>query len=85
MTIVQQIILKKFIDDNVFFGFRPKLSIKDCDDTTLGMPNVIITVSDSDNTVLPIKYKITYTYVNKNIPDTYQLYIYNYDYTRICL
>lgn len=85
MTIVQQIILKKFLESNRFFNFRPKLGIKDCEDTILGMKNVIIAVSDSDNTVLPIKYKITYTYVNENIPDTYQLYIYNYDYTRICL
>lgn len=85
MTKIQQIILKKFLDTNVFLGFRPKLSIKNCNDTTMGMRNVLITVSDSDNTVLPIKYKITYTYMDENIPDTYQLYIYNYDYTRICL
>lgn len=85
MTIVQQIILKKFLESNRFFNFRPKLGIKDCEDTILGMKNVIITVSDCNESTLHIKYKITYTYVNENIPDTYQLYIYNYDHTRICL
>lgn len=85
MTIVQQIILKKFLESNRFFNFRPKLGIKNCEDTTMGMKNVIITVYDYNMTTPPIRYKITYTYINENIPDTYQLYIYNYDHTRICL